>query len=145
MIAVVQRVKKASCHVEGKQISKIGNGLLILLGVANDDTEDKVLKLAERCINLRCFANSARRMNLSLIDVNGECLVISQVTLLADTDKGRRPDFSRASTPELARKLYQKFIDALNKYNISVKEGIFGAYMHIGLINDGPVTLIIEL
>lgn len=144
MIAVVQRVKGASCYVGGKLISKIGSGLLILLGIDKEDDDSDVQKLSERCVNLRCFNDGTGKMNLSLLDINGDCLVVSQVTLLADTDKGRRPDFSKASPPELARKLYRTFIEALNKYDIEVKEGIFGAYMHVNLVNDGPVTLILS-
>ena len=144
MIAVVQRVKEAYCSVDGKIVSRIGNGLLILIGVEKSDTIENVDRLAEKCVYLRCFGDSKGKMNLSLLDINGKCMVISQVTLLADTSKGRRPDFSKASPPDCANELYCMFVDTLKKYNIDVKEGIFGAHMQIGLINDGPVTFILE-
>ncbi len=143
MIAVVQRVKEAACHVEGKLISKIGNGLLILLGIAKEDTADDVQRLAEKCLNLRCFTDGKGKMNLSLLDVKGDCLVISQITLLADTERGRRPDFSNASSPDMARRLYEDFISTTRQSGIKVSGGTFGAYMHISLVNDGPVTLIL--
>ncbi|MCD5383354.1 D-tyrosyl-tRNA(Tyr) deacylase [candidate division WOR-3 bacterium] len=144
MIAVIQRVQEASCSVDGKMISRIGKGLLILVGIGKDDTLDDADRLAERCVNLRCFSDDKRKMNLSLLDISGECMVISQVTLLALTDRGRRPDFSRASSPEYARKLYHRFINALKNHKTSIKEGLFGAYMQVELVNDGPVTLILE-
>jgi len=144
MIAVVQRVKEAYCSVDGKIVSRIGNGLLILIGVEKSDTIENVDKLAEKCVYLRCFSDNKGKMSLSLMDIGGECMVISQVTLLADTSKGRRPDFSRASLSGSASEFYHKFIDATKRYGISVKEGVFGAHMQIGLINDGPVTLILE-
>ena len=144
MIALVQRVKNASCTVDGKVVSKIGNGLLILLGIGKEDTTDDAKRLAERCAKLRCFSDNKGRMNLSLLDVDGECMAISQITLLAETKKGYRPDFTKASSPEYAKALYHKFIEAIKNYKIPVKEGIFGAYMQINLVNDGPVTLILK-
>lgn len=144
MVAVVQRVKEASCSVKGEVISRIGNGLLILVGVKRDDTVDNVNKLAEKCVYLRCFNDSKEKMNLSLLNINGKCMVISQVTLLADTSKGRRPDFSKASPPDCANELYRMFVDTVKRYNIDVKEGVFGAHMQIDLVNDGPVTFILE-
>ncbi|OYD16917.1 D-tyrosyl-tRNA(Tyr) deacylase [candidate division WOR-3 bacterium JGI_Cruoil_03_44_89] len=144
MIAVVQRVKGASCSVNEEVISRTGDGLLILVGVGSNDTINDANKLAEKCVYLRCFDDGNGKMNFSLMDINGECMVISQVTLLADTSRGRRPDFSKASPPDCANELYRNFVDALKRFDIKVKEGIFGAHMQIALVNDGPVTLIVE-
>lgn len=142
MKCVIQRVKEASCKIEGNEISRINRGLLIFLGVQTDDSKEDAAYLANRIPNLRLFERGGK-FNDSLIDVNGEALVISQFTLLGRTKKGLRPDFILAEKPEKAMELYKFFIDELSKY-IPVKSGIFGAKMEISLINDGPVTIIID-
>lgn len=142
MKCVIQRVKEASCKVEGNEISSINKGLLIFLGVQTDDKEEDAEYLANRIPNLRIFERDGK-FNDSLIDVNGEALVISQFTLLGRTKKGLRPDFVLAERPERATELYNLFIDKLSKY-IPVKSGIFGAKMEISLVNDGPVTILMD-
>ncbi len=142
MKCVIQRVKEASCKIEGKEISRIDKGLLIFLGIQTDDRKEEAEYLASRIPNLRLFERDGK-FNDSLIDVNGEALVISQFTLLGRTKKGLRPDFILAEKPDKAVELYKFFIDELSKY-IPVKSGIFGAKMEISLINDGPVTIIID-
>ena len=140
MRAVLTRVSEASVIIDGKVTGAIGTGYLILLGVAPEDTADDVNKLADKVIKLRIFSDTAGKMNLSLSEVNGEVLVISQFTLFADL-KSRRPSFSKAAKPDLAKLLYESFISALAERSVSVKHGEFGADMKVVSINDGPVTL----
>ncbi len=144
MRALIQRVKKAKVLVGGEIISEIGKGFLILLGVKVGDTETDVNFLAEKIANLRIMADSQDKMNLSIQDVKGEILVVSQFTLYGDTSYGRRPSFIAAAKPEVAKNLYQKFVENLKSFGISVKTGKFGEYMEVELINDGPVTIMIE-
>jgi len=141
---VVQRVKSASVTVEGKIVGKIGNGLVLLIGVAETDTKDNVEFIANKCTNLRIFQDNQGKLNRSLIDEKGEVLAISQFTLLGDTRKGRRPSFISAAQPEKGKEYYEYFIDCLVKQGAHVETGIFGAMMDVELINSGPVTLIVE-
>lgn len=144
MRVVIQRVKEASVSVKGKQISAIGAGLLVLLGVAKGDAKDQVQRLAQKVAALRIMADEEGKMNLSVRDVGGEILVISQFTLLADTSRGHRPSFIKAAEPKKAQELYHLFVEELKKAGIPVKTGKFGEYMQVELINDGPVTIILD-
>jgi D-tyrosyl-tRNA(Tyr) deacylase len=144
MKAVVQRVKKASVLVHGKEIGKIGCGLVVLLGVKTDDSEKDADFLAEKIANLRIFDDSAGKLNLSGIDVGAEILVVSQFTLYGDCRKGRRPSYTDAAPPEEAEPLYNYFVERLRSYGIKVETGRFQAEMIVSLDNDGPVTLIVD-
>lgn len=144
MKAVVQRVKNAGVSVDGSMVSRIGNGLLVLLGVAQGDTRQEVKILVEKIINLRIFEDDKGKMNISLADVNGEMLVVSQFTLLGDCRKGRRPSFIRAAPPETAKDLYAYFIQYAIERGIATKSGVFQAMMEVSLTNSGPVTLILD-
>lgn len=144
MIAVIQRVKQSSVIVNGTMISQIGSGMLALVGIAEPDTVHDGDFLAEKIVNLRIFEDESGKMNRSLLDVHGEMLVVSQFTLLADCKKGRRPSFVAAARPEKAIPLYELFIEQIRKAGIPVQTGQFGAMMDVTLINDGPVTLIVE-
>jgi D-tyrosyl-tRNA(Tyr) deacylase len=144
MRAVVQRVSESSVAVGPEVVGRIGRGLLVLLGVAKTDTEKESDYLAEKIVNLRIFEDEGGRLNRSLIEVGGEMLVVSQFTLLADCRKGRRPSFTAAAEPELAARLYEHFVRQTAKLGIPVQTGRFQALMAVSLVNDGPVTLIIE-
>ncbi len=144
MRAVVQRVSRARVLIDGKQISSINMGLVILLGVKRGDREEDVRWLAEKCINLRIFEDTHGKFNLSSRDVKGEILVVSQFTLYGDCRKGRRPDFIEAAPPETAEILYNNFISILRNSELNIQSGVFGARMEIEIHNDGPVTLIID-
>ena len=146
MRAVIQRVSSASVTIDGKLFSSIENGLLILLGIKSGDGEAEVKYLAEKCIGLRIFEDQEEKMNLSITDVNGSILVVSQFTLYGDTRKGNRPSFVEAAPPQIAEPLYEKFVlllqDSLGKEKVVT--GIFRAMMDVALVNDGPVTVIVE-
>ena len=145
MKIVVQRVKNAKVDVEGKTVGKIDKGFLVLLGVTHEDTEEQADYLAKKLCNLRVFTDENDKMNLSLKDVNGKLLIVSQFTLYADCTSGNRPSFTNAAKPDKAEKLYEYFCkQCKEKYNIEVEKGIFGADMKVELLNDGPVTIIIE-
>lgn len=144
MRACVQRVRRASVAVSGEVCGSIGQGMLVLLGVALHDTEADAIWLAKKIAGLRIFEDCQEKMNLSLADVNGAMLVVSQFTLLGDCRRGRRPDFTAAAPPELAERLYQVFIDAVAKEGVPVATGRFRQNMQVELVNDGPVTLIVE-
>jgi D-tyrosyl-tRNA(Tyr) deacylase len=144
MRAVVQRVGRAAVSVDGAETSSIGPGLLVLLGVAKGDGDAQALELCRKCVELRIFEDDAGKMNLSLLDVGGEMLVVSQFTLCADTRKGRRPSFAEAAPPDEARRLYALFIEAAAGAGLKVRSGSFGAKMEVALVNRGPVTLILE-
>ncbi|HEX7676167.1 MAG TPA: D-aminoacyl-tRNA deacylase [Bdellovibrio sp.] len=145
MKAVVQRVQRASVTVEGRLISSIGLGFLTLLGVAKGDSEEQLQKIIQKINALRIFPDVEGKMNLSLKDVGGEHLIVSQFTLLGDASKGNRPSFIGAESPELAKALYEKSLEISRSQGIKTYGGVFGADMKIDLLNDGPVTLIIEL
>jgi D-aminoacyl-tRNA deacylase len=144
--AVVQRVTHASVTVGGEVVSQIGPGALVLLGVAAGDTPVVSERLAGKVARLRIFENEDGRFDRSLVDVGGEALVVSQFTLLADSkrQKGTRPDFSNAARPEVAEPLYEHFCEELRGLGVPVQTGAFGARMQVGLVNDGPVTIILE-
>ena len=145
MRAVIQRVKKASVSIDNKICSSIEQGLLIFLGIEPTDTMEDIEWLSGKIARLRIFDDSNHVMNLSIIDINAECLLISQFTLFASTKKGNRPSYIRAASPEIAIPLYEKFIETLtNTIQCPVKTGVFGADMKVELINDGPVTIIID-
>ncbi len=145
MRALIQRVQSASVSIDGETVGSIQRGLLILLGVTHTDTEEDAAYLAEKTANLRIFRDSEDKMNLSLLDIHGEALVVSQFTLYGDCRKGRRPGFSDAARPELADPLYEKFKDLLRQQGVQkVDCGRFGADMLVSLVNEGPVTLMVE-
>lgn len=144
MRAVIQRVRSASVAVDGKVVSSIGKGILVLLGVGVDDSEREASWLAEKTANLRVFEDDEGKMNLSVLDVGGEALVVSQFTLYGDSRKGRRPSFTDAAPPELADALYQTYVGELNKCNIPVQTGQFRAKMLVTIENDGPVTILLD-
>lgn len=144
MRVVIQRVKEASCTVADKLVSSINGGYLLLVGFTHDDNEEKMKKMAKKIANLRIFEDEMGKMNLNIQSVGGEVLSISQFTLYANTNDGNRPSFTSSMNPELADDLYKKFNQELRTYGLVVKEGIFGASMQIGLINDGPVTINLE-
>jgi D-aminoacyl-tRNA deacylase len=144
--AVVQRVRHASVSVEGEVAAQIGAGVVVLLGVAAGDTNAESERLAGKLARLRIFENDDGRFDHSLLDVSGEALVVSQFTLIADSkrQKGTRPDFSGAARPEEAEPLYERFCEALRELGVPVQTGVFGARMQVALVNDGPVTIILE-
>lgn len=144
MKAVLQRVRSASVSVDGNEISRIGRGLTILLGVEKDDTPADAAFLAEKTANLRIFEDQDGKMNLSVADVGGEALVVSQFTLLADCRKGRRPGFDRAAPPEAAESLYNEFVQMLRACDVPVSTGQFQARMLVRIENEGPVTVILD-
>jgi D-tyrosyl-tRNA(Tyr) deacylase len=144
MRAVVQRVKSSSVTVDGRVVAEIGNGLLVLLGVAKPDTSDDADYLAEKIVNLRIFEDKNGKLNHSVLSTGGQMLVVSQFTLLGNCNKGRRPSFVHAAGQDQAVKLYERFIEQVREKGVSVKTGRFQAMMQVALINDGPVTLIVE-
>jgi D-tyrosyl-tRNA(Tyr) deacylase len=144
MRVVIQRVKSASVVVGTEVAGRIEKGLLALLGVAISDSIEDAEYLADKTVNLRIFEDENHKMNRSLLDTGGEILVVSQFTLLGDCKKGRRPSFVNAASPELADSLYQQFIDRIQQKGVSVKTGRFQTKMEVSLINDGPVTLVID-
>ena len=144
MIALLQRVSEAKVTVDDKIAGEIGSGLLIFLGVFQNDALEDTKFLTNKIIHLRLFDDDAGKMNRSLLDVEGAVLVVSQFTLCADTKKGRRPSFIKAAQPKLGEKIYNNFIQDLNKRGVSVATGIFGAMMDVQLVNDGPVTFLLD-
>ena len=144
MRALIQRVSSSKVTVEGKTIAEIGNGLIVLLGVGHGDTEEQARFLAEKIATLRIFEDSASKFNLSLLDVSGAAIVVSQFTLYSDTRKGQRPSFSEAARPEVAAPLVGKFAEFLRVQGVPTKIGIFGAHMLVEIENDGPVTIWLE-
>ena len=145
MKAVVQRVKKTSLTCEGELISEIEKGLAVYFGVKLGDTKDKADYLAKKIANLRVFEDENGKMNLSVIDIGGEILAISQFTLLADTSHGNRPGFTDAEEPTKANEMYEYFIEKLSTYGVPIKKGVFGGDMKISQLNDGPVTIIYDV
>ena len=144
MRALLQRVSRASVTVEGQTISTIGKGLLILLGVGHGDGEEQAKFLAEKIANLRVFEDQQGKTNLSILDVKGEAIVVSQFTLYADTRKGRRPSFIDAALPEVAEPLVDRFAGLLRGHRVPTQTGRFGAHMEVEIHNDGPVTIWLE-
>ena len=144
MKVVLQRVKNAAVEVDGKKVGEIELGLVLLIGAKKGDQEKDAQHLAEKIVNLRIFEDQNGKMNLSALDTKAEVLAVSQFTLYADTEKGRRPSFIEALEPEPAERLYLKLVDLLKTYGLRVQTGIFGAKMLVKILNDGPVTLILE-
>lgn len=143
---MVQRVREASVSVAGEVTASIGPGVLVLLGVASTDTRAEAERLAGKVARLRIFENEAGRFDRSLLDTSGAALVVSQFTLLADSkrQRGTRPDFSQAARPEVAERLYARFVQALRELGVPVQMGVFGAKMEVALVNDGPVTIVLD-
>ena len=144
MVAVIQRVRQASVQVGDTHVAKIGRGLLVLLGVSKDDSDRDEAFLVDKILHIRIFSDKAGKMNCSLQDIDGELLLVSQFTLLANMRKGRRPSFESAAAPDEAQARYHHMLDVLKQRNVRVQEGIFGAQMLVSLENDGPVTLILD-
>ncbi len=144
MRAVLTRVKSASVEIDGEIVGKIGQGFLILLGVGPEDTEETCRYLAEKALGLRIFEDENQKMNLSLADVGGQVLVVSQFTLYGNCRKGRRPSFAEAANPELGNRLYEQFLSECEALGYPPQHGRFGADMQVSSVNDGPVTLILD-
>lgn len=144
MRAVVQRVTYSSVEVEGVIVGEINKGFNVLLGISKDDTEEDMKYIKDKIINLRVFSDENDKMNLSLLDIKGELLLISQFTLYGDARKGRRPNFMNALGGEEAKKFYDKFIEMMKETGLKVETGIFGADMKVGIKNDGPVTILLD-
>lgn len=143
MKLVIQRVDSASVTIENNLHSSINKGLLVLFGVEKDDKEDMLEYYAQKLLKLRIFEDEQGKMNKSILDIEGEILVVSQFTLCADCKKGTRPSFDNAKEPKVAKEYYEKFVEILKKSGINIKTGVFGAHMQVGLINNGPVTIIL--
>jgi D-tyrosyl-tRNA(Tyr) deacylase len=144
MRAVVQRVSRAEVRIEGRVVGKIGRGFVVLLGVAAGDNDADAAFLADRIVGMRVFADDAGKMNLSIAQADGAMLVVSQFTLLADTNSGRRPSFTKGAAPDEARRLYEHFLSLARTRDVKVETGEFGATMEVDLVNDGPVTIILD-
>ncbi len=144
MRVLIQRVSKASVTVDQQTISSIGKGLLILLGVGHGDGEEQATFLAEKTANLRIFEDEQGKTNLSILDVKGEAIVVSQFTLYANTQKGRRPSFIEAALPDVAEPLVNRFVELLRGHGVPTQTGKFGAHMEVEIHNDGPVTIWLE-
>lgn len=144
MRAVVQRVKRAEVRVGSEVVGRIGRGLVALVGIASDDTPEAGKLLAQKLVNLRIFDDEQARMNRSLLETEGALLCVSQFTILGDCRKGRRPSFDRAASPDRARPLYEAFLDELRQSGVAVETGRFQAMMEVELVNDGPVTLLLD-
>lgn len=144
MRILVQRVKSADVTVEGRKVAAAGKGMLLLVGIGRDDTVEDIERLAKKVINLRIFEDENGKMNLNIKQTGGEVLSVSQFTLYADTKKGNRPGFDRAAAPETAKEYWERFNELLRKEGMKVEEGVFAANMQVGLINDGPVTIMLD-
>lgn len=144
MRVLLQRVKEASVKVDEQTVGQIDAGYLLLVGVTHEDTEQEVNWIADKVAGLRVFEDENEKMNLSIQDVDGKILSVSQFTLYGDTSKGRRPAFTQAAKPDIAERLYEKFNERLRAHGLVVETGKFGAMMDVGLVNDGPVTLMLE-
>jgi len=144
MRVVLQRVSRAEVRVDGRSVGRIGRGFLLLLGITHGDGEEQAAWMAEKVAGLRLFGDAEGKMNLALADVEGAVLVVSQFTLYGDAAKGRRPSFIDAARPELAQPLYERFVELLRGAGLTVATGEFGAMMDVELVNDGPVTLLLE-
>ena len=144
MRALLQRVNKATVSVGGREIAAVGRGLLVLVGVFTDDDETTAQRLAERTLAARVFPDDAKLMNRSVVDIGGAVLVVSQFTLAADTSRGNRPGFGPAASPEMARRIYDHYVECLRETGTRVAVGEFGADMQVALVNDGPVTILLD-
>ncbi len=144
MRALVQRVSRSAVYTESIPPVEIGRGMLILLGVGREDSPNDLQFVAEKCAHLRIFEDDQGKMNRSLLEIGGEALVVSQFTLYGDTRKGRRPGFSNAAPPDVAKTFYERFVDTLRDLGVPVATGVFGAHMRVEIHNDGPVTLMVE-
>lgn len=144
MRIVIQRVRQASVAVDGRLVSEIGSGFLVLCGVGKDDTEEDAVWLAGKTARLRVFEDGEGKMNRALDAIGGEVLVVSQFTLYGDCRKGNRPGFTGAAPPDAGDRLYQRYVEALRAHGVTVKTGVFRAMMQVSLVNDGPVTLILD-
>ena len=144
MKALVQRISRASVSVSDKIVGKIGPGLVVFLGVARDDSEEDARYLANKVVNLRIFANESSKFALSALETSGDILVVSQFTLLADTRKGRRPSFTEAAPPDLAKELYELFVEQVRSTGLKVETGLFQEHMLVEIHNKGPVTILLE-
>jgi D-tyrosyl-tRNA(Tyr) deacylase len=142
--ALLQRVTKASVSVDGEVVGRIGQGLVVFVGVAREDTEKDTQYLVQKTVNLRIFSDKEGRFNLSALDIKGELLLVSQFTLLADTRKGRRPSFTEAALPPQAEELFEQFVEQANATGLKVETGRFQQYMQVEIHNDGPVTILLE-
>jgi D-tyrosyl-tRNA(Tyr) deacylase len=145
MKVVLQRVSRGSVSVGGEKIAEIGPGLVILLGVAPEDSRETASRLAEKVARLRIFGDDSGKMNLSLLDVGGQALVVPQFTLYADTSRGHRPSFAKAALPDMASPLAEYFAARLRGLGVKAQEGVFGAHMLVEIVNDGPVTISLEI
>ena len=144
MKVLIQRVKESSVKIDGSVVSEIRKGIMALVGIEKGDTKEQVEKLARKVVNLRIFPDENDKMNLSLIDIQGEMLVVSQFTLCGDCKKGTRPSFDKSAPPDIANELYEYFVSQVQSYGIKAGTGKFGAMMEVSLINDGPVTFMLE-
>ena len=144
MRVCIQRVRSAQVEVDRRVVGKIGQGQLVLLGVGPQDTPETAVALAEKCVQLRIFEDDAGKMNCSLLDIGGQMLAVSQFTLYGDCRKGRRPSFVAAAAPELGLQLYEAFCEHVSKLAVPVERGVFGADMQVSLVNDGPVTMLLD-
>ncbi|MCS6830234.1 MAG: D-aminoacyl-tRNA deacylase [Armatimonadota bacterium] len=144
MRAVLQRVSRAEVTVDGERVASIGRGYLVLLGVTHTDDESDARYIADKIASLRLFEDEAGKINLGITDIGGEILLVSQFTLYADCRKGRRPSFTDAAPPEIADRLYQRVAEMLREAGLPVQTGVFGAHMQVALVNDGPVTILLD-
>lgn len=144
MRAIVQRVTSSNVKVEGSIVGEIARGILVLIGISKEDTMEDIIYTKDKLINLRIFEDSEGKMNLSLKDIAGELLIVSQFTLYGDCRKGRRPNFMEALSGDEANKLYETFVEQCKQEGLTVKTGVFGANMEVNIVNDGPVTLLID-
>ena len=145
MKVLIQRVKRASVTIDNKLYSKIDKGILALVGIEKSDTIEQVQKMAKKLSGLRIFPDENDKMNRSILDIHGEMLIVSQFTLCGDCKKGTRPSFDKSATPDIANKLYEDFVKEIQNYGIKTETGVFGAMMDVELINDGPVTFMLEM
>ena len=144
MKVLIQRVKRAEVNIDNKPFSSIRQGILALVGIEKGDTKEQVEKLAKKVVNLRIFPDENDKMNLSLLDIKGEMLIVSQFTLCGDCKKGTRPSFDKSAAPQIAKELYEYFITQVDSYGIKTGTGMFGAMMEVSLVNDGPVTFMLS-
>ena len=145
MKVLIQRVKEASVSIDSKLYSSIKQGILALVGIEKGDTTEEIQKMAKKLVNLRIFSDENDKMNKSILDIKGEMLIVSQFTLCGNCKKGTRPSFDNSAQPDVAKKLYETFINEVKNYGINTQTGVFGAMMDVALINDGPVTFMLDM